>query len=90
MITLLFGLVITFLVHKELEYRKYIRNIIDTQHDVLIVTDGKKIKDANQAFLNFFKINSLNQFKVNGSNCICDYFSKSDKYIQKEVNGLWN
>jgi len=77
------GLLILFLIYKEVEYRKYIRNIIDTQTDILIVTDGVKLKDVNQAFFDFFDVDSINAFIKQGSECICDYFLKEDGYIQQ-------
>lgn len=86
--SLLFGLLFIYLVYRELEYRKYIRNIIDTQHDILIVTNDKKIIDANQAFLDFFGFKNIKSFLKNANECICDYFLKEDGYIQKNMNGL--
>jgi len=84
----LLGIVIMFLVYEELEYRKYIRNIIDTQHDMLIVTDGKNIKDVNQSFLDFFEIESIKDFLKHHNDCVCDYFEKENGYLQKDVDGI--
>lgn len=86
-IAILFGLVILFLVYKELEYKKYIRNIIDTQKEILIVTDGIKIHDVNKTFLQFFGFKTLNSFKKE-HNCICDYFIPKSGYVQKDIDGV--
>jgi len=83
----LLGLMIIFVIYKELEYRKYVRNIIDTQHDMLIVTDGEEIKDANQAFLDFFKVHNIKEFLKN-NDCVCDYFLKEDDFLQKMMDNL--
>lgn len=85
---LLLGIIALLLVYKELEYRKYIRNLIDIQNDILIVTDGKKIIDANQSFLDFFEQNNLKSFIKQGDECICDYFLEEKGYIQKDMDGL--
>jgi len=82
---ILLGILIVFLIYEELEYKKYVRNIIDTQHDMLIVTDGIKIKDANQAFLDFFGVKNLEDFTRN-NDCVCDHFLKEDGCLQKIMN----
>ena len=84
----LFGLTIVFFIYKEVEYKRYVRNIIDTQKDMLIVTDGKIIKDANQAFLDFFDVKSIYDFYELGNRCVCDYFLKEDGYLQKTIDGI--
>ena len=83
----LLGLMIIFVIYKELEYRKYVRNIIDTQHDMLIVTNGEKIKDANQAFLDFFKVKNIKEF-LKKNDCVCDHFIKEDGFLQKTMDNL--
>ena len=84
----LFGFIIFYFAYRDLKHRKYERNIINTQHDILIVTDGEKLLDANQAFLDFFGVKSLREFFKNGHNCICDFFLKKDGYIQKQMHGV--
>jgi len=83
-ISILFGLVILFLIYKEIEYKRYIRNIIDTQHDILIVTDGDKIYDANKKFLTFFNYPSLKEFQK-GHTCICNHFLEEKNFIQEKM-----
>ena len=83
-ISILFGVVILFLIYKEIEYKRYIRNIIDTQHDILIVTDGDKIYDANKKFLTFFNYPSLKAFQKQHS-CICNHFLEEKGFIHKQM-----
>lgn len=87
-IVFLFGLLMIFLIYKELEHKKYIRNIIDTQHDILIVTNGQKIIDANKAFLDFFDVENIKEFVKKGIDCICGYFEDEPGYIQRKMNNI--
>jgi len=58
--------------------------ILDSQKNIVIVTNGHQILEANKAFLDFFKTNSLEEFLENAS-CICDYFiqSEGERYLKK-------
>jgi signal transduction histidine kinase len=62
------------------------RTILDSQSNFTIFTDGKDIKDANIAMLEFFGFSSLQNFK-NENDCICDFFIVREGYLQKEVDG---
>jgi len=84
-VAILLGFLVIYFVYEEIEYKKYIRNIIDTQKDILLVTDGDIIKDVNQAFLDFFSVNSIREFIKQGSKCVCDRFVKEDGYLQKNM-----
>jgi signal transduction histidine kinase len=77
---------------EELENQKlFVRGILDAQSNIVLVTSGAKILDANLAmfgFLNEFK--NLEEFlKVH--ECICDYFipfENDSRYImKKDYNG---
>lgn len=63
---------------------KRTRLILDSQKNIVVVTDGIKIIDANHAFLNFFGIASLGEF-LKSASCICDYFlqEENERYLQK-------
>lgn len=73
-----------FYLIKQLRHKIYIRNLINLQHNMLIVTDGKNIKDANDSLLKFFGYNNLNAFHKN-HNCICDFFLQGEGYLQKRM-----
>ena len=88
---MLFATLLSLLVYiyiiKQIRHKKYVRSLINMQHDILIVTDGKQIKDANQAFLNFFGFNSFTSFlKVHA--CICDFFVEEEGFLKKENNNI--
>ncbi|EJF07747.1 PAS domain S-box/diguanylate cyclase (GGDEF) domain-containing protein [Thiovulum sp. ES] len=64
---------------------KYLNSILNSQKDIIFVSDGKKVSNANSAFLNFFSITSIKNFNKN-SKCVCDFFEKIEKpdYIYKD------
>jgi signal transduction histidine kinase len=76
---------------EELLHEKgYLKNILDTNPSIIIVTDGKRIKDANKNFFSFFEYSSLDEF-YKEHECICDYFDLLDgeKFSDdKRVNGI--
>ena len=74
-------------IYKEIQNRKYIKELINLQHDLIIVSDGENINDANKAFLNFFGYNSLKKFKKDHP-CICDKFLEEDSLLKKGQNNL--
>lgn len=70
-------------IELELELKKT-RLILDAQPNIVIVTNGKKIIDTNQEFLNFFQVDSMEEF-LKTSDCICDYFinDNTNRYLKK-------
>jgi len=58
--------------------------IFNSQNDISVITDGKFLLNANQAFLNFFGYNSVTQFK-DDHNCICDFFEDNDSIEQDKL-----
>ena len=70
-------------IELELELKKT-RLILDAQPNIVIVTNGKKLIDANQEFLNFFQVDSMEEF-LKTSDCICDYFinDNTNRYLKK-------
>ena len=79
----LFGLILGLFIYKELQNRRYFKELIDLQHDLIVVNDGKGIIDTNRAFLNFFCYENLEEYK-NDHECICDMFLEVDGYLKKE------
>jgi len=72
--------------HSEIELElKKTRLILDEQPNIVIVTDGKELVDANKAFLKFFDLESVDQF-MEKSDCICDFFiaDENNRYLIKE------
>lgn len=77
---------------RQLRYEKeYTQSILDLQDNIIIVTDGKKALHVNQALLNFYNLNSLEEFQDKYL-CVNLTFIKEDGYfplnsINKDI--LW-
>jgi signal transduction histidine kinase len=72
----------------ELEFNHdYLQNTIDAISNILIVTDGKNIKRANQTMLDFLGYENLDNFKQEHS-CICDCFIKQENTLMTHVDEL--
>ena len=68
----------------------YLNTLFEKNPNVIIVTDGKEIIKANDAFFWFFnQYDSLEMFKKE-HNCICDFFQSSpdEDFITSEY-GVW-
>lgn len=63
---------------------KKTRMILDSQKNIVIVTNGKQLKEVNKAFLSFFNLAKLEDFLQKAS-CICDYFvqEEGERYLKK-------
>lgn len=92
MMILLWGLIeYTFggLIKKVNMQERYIKTILDSQKNIVVVTDGKALVFANQAFYDYFGYNSLDKFRDEHS-CICDFFEsgESNEFLQPKIDGL--
>ncbi len=87
----------SFLIYLYTNYLKQLKiqenkkqSILDSQQNIIVITNGNEIIDANQRLYNFFpETNSLISFK-NRYKCICSTFinMKNDIYIiEKYYNG---
>jgi len=98
MFILIFAVIIYYFASKK--YHKYlkdehnrIKTILDTQPDIMVITNGDKLIDANKQFFNFFdEYKSLDKF-VKKHNCICDLFEEFEEehYIKDKIidNEIW-
>lgn len=73
---LLAGLVI-FILNQQ---RDYFQRIINAEEEIVLVSTGDRMIDANQQLYNYF-----NTFRHNKNSCICDYFEPGDGYLQKQM-----
>ncbi len=68
---------------------EYIQFILDSQENILLLTDGQELKKANQAMLNFLGYKTIDEFSKKHE-CICEFFIKEDGFLHKRINGgLW-
>lgn len=57
-----------------------LEKLINTQENIVILTDGKNLSFANQSFFNFFAYENLEQFKKD-FNCINGKFVKNKQFF---------
>jgi diguanylate cyclase (GGDEF)-like protein len=77
-------------IKKKIE-NSYVRlkTILDSQPNIIVITNGKKLIDANRAFFEFFNYSSVSKF-LKKYNCICDLFEREEgkDYLQAEMGEL--
>jgi diguanylate cyclase (GGDEF)-like protein/PAS domain S-box-containing protein len=74
---------------KELNNQKlYFQSILDSQENIIIVTDKNEIIEANHSFLIFFGYRNLDEFKKEHSDII-DLALNIPGYISKKKNVHW-
>lgn len=68
---------------------RYIKTILDSQKNIVVVTDGDEIIYANQAFFDYFGYFSIEKFRFDHP-CICDVFEagESNEYLQPQMDGI--
>ncbi|WP_375723108.1 ATP-binding protein [Arcobacter sp. KX21116] len=70
--------------------KKKAQQIIDSQQNIIILTDGENLNNANKQFLNFFnQYTSIEEFKLE-HRCICEMFidlNDENYVVDKDYNG---
>jgi diguanylate cyclase (GGDEF)-like protein/PAS domain S-box-containing protein len=67
----------------------YLQTILDMQDSMLIITsDGHSIIEANKSFLEFYEVNSVDEFHKKYKS-ISDLFVKKEGYLSNKKNGPW-
>jgi PAS domain S-box-containing protein/diguanylate cyclase (GGDEF)-like protein len=89
--------IILFAVFLNLIFNRYSEKIIalykksdsifNTQNDMIIVTNGTRLLEANKSFLNFFGYDTVESFLEN-YNCVCDRFINKPGYLQPMMGEL--
>jgi len=67
----------------------YLRTLLDSQPNIVVVNDGENLIDANRAFFDFFdRYASVEEFRRE-HHCICEFFEDMDKegFLNREKNG---
>ncbi len=79
-----------FYSNKMLTEKKKSQQILDSQKNIIIITDGKILNNANKQFLEFFnEFKSIDEFKKL-HNCICEKFidiNDENYLIDKDYDG---
>ena len=75
------------------EQKDFVQALINSQEQLIVTTDGKKLLSANTTFLDFFAVDSLEEFQQEyGASCICETFNKNapEGYLQPMMgNQTW-
>lgn len=68
---------------------EYIETILNSQSNIIIVTDERNIVYVNNAFLEYFHYRTLEDFSKD-HDCICDFFqsTESDGYLLPVIDGM--
>ncbi len=69
-----------------IEERKLLKALLDSQEQLIITTDGQELISANETFLNFYAVDSIDDFKKTYKvDCVCDTFNTNvlEGYLQK-------
>ncbi|EQB35511.1 hypothetical protein M947_09510 [Sulfurimonas hongkongensis] len=62
--------------------------IFDAQHNIVLVTKGgKRLTEANQAFLDFFGYENIKEFMTH-NNCVCEHFIEEKGYLKTNMGAL--
>lgn len=69
--------------------KNYTQALLDTSPDIIIVTNGKNLLQANQTFFDFFNYEDIKDFQKNHK-CICEYFVSIDDNLLDENNKINN
>ena len=72
-------------LRKELEHKVTIktleiRSILDSQDNIILVSDGNSMLFGNKSLLNFFGVTSMDELKEQFG-CICERFIEDDEYF---------
>ncbi|XOB63097.1 transporter substrate-binding domain-containing protein [Campylobacterota bacterium DY0563] len=69
--------------------KKFLDALLDSQEQMVITTNGETLQSGNKAFLNFFNIKNIDEFKEQYS-CISDRFivDKNEAYLGKYKDNL--
>jgi diguanylate cyclase (GGDEF)-like protein/PAS domain S-box-containing protein len=59
-----------------------LQRLFDLQKNIIIQTDGERLKKANRSFLNFFGCKTLEQY-TEKHDCICDLLVEDDRFFHR-------
>lgn len=60
--------------------KEYVQSILDLQENIVVVSNGVRVQDANRAMLDFYGVHSLREFR-RSMQCICDSFLQDEGYF---------
>lgn len=85
---LLFVLILLLgILYRTYREKTLMRTLLDSQKDLILLTNGRRLLDANKAFLDFCDVKDIHEF-VRRFKCVCELFIEADGFLQKEQEGL--
>jgi diguanylate cyclase (GGDEF)-like protein len=80
--------------HELMLNQELTRNILDSQVNIVVLTDGSMMRDVNQAFFSFFSEYSNLEDFIRDHTCICDFFVSgnyhNETYLAPYMNNeIW-
>lgn len=71
-----------------IQLKEKAETILNAQNNIVVVTNkGEKLIQVNQAFLDFFEYQNLNDFKKKYQ-CICDHFVEEEGYLSTYMGNI--
>jgi len=70
------------------EQTEFVQTLLDSQEQLIITTDGVSLKSVNETFLDFFAIDSIDEFQEEyGTSCICETFNNNtpENYLKPHM-----
>jgi len=87
LLAIFLGLLVFIFAYKEKQHNQYVRELLNVQNQMLIVTNGTQLIDANDTFFKFFEYKNLKEF-ISEHDCVCDFFIEDNECLGKFVDGL--
>lgn len=74
--------------HVSKSLQKFYKSVIDNSKNIIIITDGNQMIDVNKAFLEYFGVNSIEEFTKGNEHCLHDYFQEGEEYLNQIEGGM--
>jgi len=68
-------------------YTQLVEVILDNQKNIVLLTNGKRLTQANKVFSQFLGFTDLEDF-LKSHQCICEFFIKEDGYLSTQMGEL--
>ena len=65
---------------RDITKHKNLERFVDTQDNIIILTNGEKLTFANKKFFDYFGFDSIESFEKHHK-CICEFFIENDRFF---------
>ncbi len=70
---------------KSVQSNRYLQTILNAQHHIIYITDGEKLINTNQAFLDFFECDTMHGF-IRSHGSVCNIFEPAKEPFYIDTN----